>query len=415
VCKVSFPNDAPQAGDARFDNRRILGLALPPGENEVTALVHTPAPDQPSVVVARALTLDPDAGRVTSRGPDCPERCQWVLSPDGRLQASYYSGRRIDIRDVKTGKQLLNLDGKCLWLSRVAFSPDGRTFAGVCQHGRSNPVTVAVWELATGAEVYRFRPSLKGDFVSLAFAPDGRVLAAGGDADSGVQLWDLASGPDVVRYQGCGDAVVTLTFAPDGRRLAGGLINGTALVWDCGPAARHKGAVQAGRAAPDLESVWTDLGKPEARAGQAAVWSLADRPEGSLPFLRARLRPAAAADGRRIRQLVAALDSDRFEAREAASKELESLEQQADAVLRKALTEGASAEVRRRLNQVLARPSVARAPDTLRRLRSVQALEAIGSAEARDLLGTLAGGDPDARETGEARAALRRLAGKPKH
>lgn len=51
------------------------------------------------------------------------------------------------------------------------------------------------------------------------------------------------------------------------------------------------------------------------------------------------------------------------------------------------------------------------AGEGLRQVRAVEALEYQGSAEARRLLQTLAGGAADARLTREAQAALRRLQG----
>jgi hypothetical protein len=48
-------------------------------------------------------------------------------------------------------------------------------------------------------------------------------------------------------------------------------------------------------------------------------------------------------------------------------------------------------------------------PPCLRELRAVEALERIGSAEARHLLEAVASGPPDALLTREARMALERL------
>ena len=49
------------------------------------------------------------------------------------------------------------------------------------------------------------------------------------------------------------------------------------------------------------------------------------------------------------------------------------------------------------------------APELLRQVRAVEALELIGNVEARALLEVLAGGAPEARQTREARVALLRL------
>jgi hypothetical protein len=50
--------------------------------------------------------------------------------------------------------------------------------------------------------------------------------------------------------------------------------------------------------------------------------------------------------------------------------------------------------------------------ETLQAVRAVEALEHIGTPEARKLLETLATGAPEARQTRDAKAALRRLEGR---
>jgi len=86
----------------------------------------------------------------------------------------------------------------------------------------------------------------------------------------------------------------------------------------------------------------------------------------------------------------------------------------AEAVLRQAVASRPSLEVRRRLEELLARlegatPSL----ESLRMLRSVEALEYIGTKAARQVLETLARGAPDARLSREAIAAVERLARRP--
>ena len=76
---------------------------------------------------------------------------------------------------------------------------------------------------------------------------------------------------------------------------------------------------------------------------------------------------------------------------------------------RQALADKPSLEMRKRIDKLLEeiardRPSA----EELRSLRAVQLLEEIGSPEARELLQSLAKGWSEARQTREAKAALKR-------
>ena len=53
-------------------------------------------------------------------------------------------------------------------------------------------------------------------------------------------------------------------------------------------------------------------------------------------------------------------------------------------------------------------------PDRLQALRAIEALEQIGSPDARKVLDTLAKGMPESRQTREAKAALDRLQQRPR-
>jgi WD40 repeat protein len=84
--------------------------------------------------------------------------------------------------------------------------------------------------------------------MSLAFSPDGRVLASGGAAD-GIKLWDVETGREVMCLRTENQKVVALEFAGDGRRLIAARPRGIVQVWKVDDG-REEAALK-GR--PDLE------------------------------------------------------------------------------------------------------------------------------------------------------------------
>jgi tRNA A-37 threonylcarbamoyl transferase component Bud32 len=68
---------------------------------------------------------------------------------------------------------------------------------------------------------------------SIAFSPDGRLLASGGE-DHTVRLWDVATGREILPLRGHTNPVRCVVFSPDGKRLAagGGTEDGNVIVWD---------------------------------------------------------------------------------------------------------------------------------------------------------------------------------------
>lgn len=94
---------------------------------------------------------------------------------------------------------------------------------------------------------------------------------------------------------------------------------------------------------------------------------------------------------------------------EAALASLTELGEVAEPALREALTRGPTLEARRRIEPLLEYRRLLVNPSTLGRRRGIHVLEKIGTAAARELLRTLAGGEPEVRSTRDAARALLRL------
>jgi hypothetical protein len=176
------------------------------------------------------------------------------------------------------------------------------------------------------------------------------------------------------------------------------------------------GFAQPGQAAggtltpQQLQRLWQDLAGADAAAAYRALGALVAAPGQAVPFLAERLRPAKGVTPERLARLIADLDSDTFKERDRAFRELDRLGEVAERALKKALAAPPSAEAFRRAKVLLEKLDVRNSPERLRSLRAVEALEHIGTAEARAVLQTLARGAAEARLTEEAKASLGRLA-----
>jgi WD40 repeat protein len=67
---------------------------------------------------------------------------------------------------------------------------------------------------------------------SVAFSPNGRLLASGASCGTRITLWDLRSGKEVKTISAHLDGVSSVAFSPDGKTLASGSDNGTIKLWD---------------------------------------------------------------------------------------------------------------------------------------------------------------------------------------
>jgi WD40 repeat protein len=288
---------------------------------------------------------------------------------------------------------------------QIAVSPDGKILATASERG-----TVQLWELATGKE--RLRITLAGarSVDGIAFAAHGQVLAISGDET--IYLCGIATGKELGRLKapaGQGG----LAFSPDGKQLGSLSRDTTILIWDVSKIDGER------LASPRLEKdelahLQTDIEGEDARKAHLAINALAGAPEQALALLKARLQPVVPLSEKEVAAFTAALDSEKFAVREAASRQLEAMEDLGESWLRKVLAAKPSLEVRRRVEQILARRD--QHPVSAREriaLRGVELLERTATRDAILYLQALGNGAPDARLTLDAQAALKRIRCRP--
>jgi dipeptidyl aminopeptidase/acylaminoacyl peptidase len=335
-----------------------------------------------------------------------------VFSPDGKWLAAVCFSKadremrsKLKVWNVETGAELPQFQGQRVPLgSTLAFSPDSKIVAAEADDG------IYLWEIATGKKRIKLE---QGRAYSLAFSADGRKIASG-HWEGTVCLWEVASGKRICRFDGHLTRVFSIAFSPDGRTLSSGSEDATVLIWDLAGRLKQTNAKQVKLQPRELESQWNDLTDVDAAKAHQSIWALVDAAQESVPFLETRLRKALSKDAdreKRIAQMIAALDSDRFAEREKAMTELEALGDLAEPALRQALERQNSLEVHRRVERLLetlAGPITS--PETLQVVRAVEALERIGTPDARQVLETLAKAASQGQLVQDAKAALERLA-----
>ncbi len=114
-------------------------------------------------------------------------------------------------------------------VASLAFSPDGRLLASGSWDG-----SIVLWEASTGRPLDRLTGHADA-VTDLAFSPDGRLLASA-SFDWQVRLWPLSAAGEVqpsgVRIlEGHTDWVSAVAFSPDGAQLASAGYDGLILLW----------------------------------------------------------------------------------------------------------------------------------------------------------------------------------------
>ena len=152
-----------------------------------------------------------------------------AFSLDGTLLAAG-SGSNIRVWDTATWTLQAELKTEIRDIASVSFRPNGTALV----YGGADSA-VWVWDLANSNQV--LLDGFVGSVIALAFTLDGSVIASA-DAES-VRLWDAATGVNLVVLESPSDqGVNSIAFKPDGTLLASGGSLGGGMLW--GTSAKSK-------------------------------------------------------------------------------------------------------------------------------------------------------------------------------
>ncbi|AVH65688.1 NB-ARC domain-containing protein [Nostoc sp. 'Peltigera membranacea cyanobiont' N6] len=135
----------------------------------------------------------------------------------------------------------------------VAFSPDGKLLATGDTNGE-----IRLYEVANSQQLMACKGHT-GWVWSVTFSPDGKVLASGSN-DQTIKLWDISTGQCLKTFEGHIGGVRSVTFSPDNQVLASGSDDQTVKLWN----------ISTGKCFKTLQE------------NGCSVWSVAFNPKGDV-------------------------------------------------------------------------------------------------------------------------------------
>jgi len=162
----------------------------------------------------------------------------WALtfSPDGKRLVSGAADETARVWDVELGEEItiLPIGEPCIPMG-FAFSPRGDLIVG----GLNNEIRLWCTEQLTTLRTIP-QPENNRRPYALAFSPCGKYLASGtwwqkGMEKMAIRIWDIATSENIHTFWGHNSDVQSLAFSPNGTMLASGGFDGTILVWDLKP------------------------------------------------------------------------------------------------------------------------------------------------------------------------------------
>ncbi len=243
--KVKLQDDLPSAAALRFSNDSKTLVCLSKSRDtiykvdvESGKVTTTKMGERPGYMSHENYALTEDKIAIGSREGKIE---LWDTTTVNKLSTLREFGKEVRMPDhFVTKNHALTLK----------FSPEGKRLAT-----GNLDTTVQLWDTVTGEELIVFQKPIEGNIwsitrqngqdivknpmknerngrpITLAFSPDGTLLACGSD-DCTIKLWNSVTGELISIFTGHLCSVKSLTFSPDGNTLASGSDDGTVRFWD---------------------------------------------------------------------------------------------------------------------------------------------------------------------------------------
>ncbi len=163
----------------------------------------------------------------------------WLLfSPDEEVLVVGSSWGLVQLWSVVDGTLLKTVQDSECGMSGLALSADGRQLAGV---GGCDGLLPVLWSLPDGQPEKIVESDLSSHWSrdiysdqTIAFSPDGEVLAIIASDLGAVKLWQTDDGQALLPLSGYGTPVLQVVFSPDGRSLLANEVGTDLWLWEMG-------------------------------------------------------------------------------------------------------------------------------------------------------------------------------------
>lgn len=174
---------------------------------------------------------------------------------------------REKVRKASDAALLRTLRGHREAVLSVAFSPDGSILASGSRDG-----TAKLWRVSNGA-LLRTLDGHESPVGSVEFSPDGSLLASA-SGDHTITLWRVSDGTLLRTLEGHDDWVSSVDFSPDGNLLASASDDATVRLWKVSDGAllqilEHNNTVYSAVFSPD-----GDILASGSRDGTVRLWKV---------------------------------------------------------------------------------------------------------------------------------------------